>query len=599
MLDKETIQQLKANKDLINFELLTELRKTKEGKQIALDILDIPKDDEEYYLDAFGKRISFDGLRTIKKAYTKINLSKIHIEEMQRCFESLEYFKDNYIKIKTPTTGVNFPDMREYQNRFLSEINTDDEAYLVLFPRQSGKSITTSIYLVYLTLFKNDINVGICANKSDTAREFLNNVKNIIEALPIWMQQGIKSWNKGRIETENGVRILTDATNSNSFRGYTCAVIVVDECAYIPTTLWQEFADGVLPSQSSLSWKKNIFLSTMNGMNHFHQMIKGARLNKVLKGISKEELEQTTGIKEYKQNADGTFDVTLNKSSNGYKLVEVDWREVPRYDSKGNRLDPEVFKQNIVDKQGIVFFKQAYENCAIGSSYTLLSGDALEKLHSIDPILKRDGLLKIYEEPKAKHKYIMAVDPSKDGIDGFAVKILDVTKFPFIEVASCSLQIDYFKMPEYLNEWGLYYNTAFIIVENNEGAGQSVADMLWQVYEYENLFKVKGKKYPGFRTTPKTRNLILKTLKLFCENEKLKINDSETINEIFTFILVNGKYQADEGYHDDLVMALALAFVPFCEIKNFSDMKKVIDNFYSKDSEEDFTENLAIGYFDC
>lgn len=221
LLDKETIYYLKNHKEQINSELLNELRKTKEGKQIALDILETKKNEEEYYLDAFGNQISFNGNRQIKKAYTKIALMPIHLEEIEKCSKSIEYFRDNYVKIKTPS-GINFPDLRKYQNEFISELATEQESYVVLYPRQSGKSVTTAIYLCWLFLFNKDINIGIAANRGSMAREFLNNVKNIFLALPIWLQQGIKIWNKGSILSENNVRILTDACSGDSYRGFTC-----------------------------------------------------------------------------------------------------------------------------------------------------------------------------------------------------------------------------------------------------------------------------------------------------------------------------------------------------------------------------------------
>lgn len=131
-------------------------------------------------------------------------------------------------------------------------------------------------------------------------------------------------------------------------------------------------------------------------------------------------------------------------------------------------------------------------------------------------------------------------------------------------------------------------------------------------YEYENLhFDKKAdsnstnitksrKRYPGFRTTPKSRRQILQTLKLFIENGKLEINDKKTINEFFQFILINNKYQADEGAHDDMVMSLALTFVPFINTKNFEDMRKVVANLYDEclDNERvNFTDMLTIGDF--
>lgn len=612
MLDKKTIEYVKEHKELITKEILDELRKTKEGKHIALEILDLPKDEEQYYLDAFGNRISNNGNRMIKKPFTKINLASIHIDEIKRCFESLDYFKNNYVQIKTPKTGVNFPDLRPYQDKFLEVLNSDKESIVSLQGRQSGKSISTSIYLTWLFLFRVNLTIGICANKGKLAAEFLNNVKNIFLSIPIWMQQGITIWNKGSIENENGTRILTDVPSSDSFRGFTCDVVVVDECAFIPASKYDAFADSVYPSQSSKAWKKNILLSTANGLNHFYQIVKKAKEPKKPDlHITKEKLDKIPKetIKSVTEE-NNLYNVEYNTSSNGFTLYEVDWRDVPRYDKDGNVLDPETFKQQVIDKYGEVYFNQNYANSFIGSSYTLINAESLSKFTSMDPILKKDNMLDVFKEPQKKHSYILSVDTAKDGQDFFSVHVVDITKFPFEQVASCNIQTDYFLMPEYLDDWGKWYNNAYMIIENNDGSGQSVADMMKNDYEYENLHydtvfdavkrrNVK-KKYPGFRNTPRTRKLVLDTLKLFIENGNLIVNDFHTIDQFYTFILVNGKYQADDGCHDDLVMALAISFAPFCNTKNFSEMKTIIKNFYdnSKQSDEDFSSNMIYGRFD-
>jgi hypothetical protein len=42
------------------------------------------------------------------------------------------------------------------------------------------------------------------------------------------------------------------------------------------------------------------------------------------------------------------------------------------------------------------------------------------------------------------------------------------------------------------------------------------------------------------------------------EEKKLLIRDADTISEISTFIQKRNSYEADEGYHDDLVMPFVL-----------------------------------------
>lgn len=571
----EVIQHYKTNKNLITSELLAELRSHgNEGKDIALEILDTEKSEDNFYLDAFGEKISNNGNRDQKKAFTQMKLSKIHLEEIERCKNDLMYFKDNYVKILTKS-GYTFPETRPYQVEFLKDMDGDDENIVSLQGRQSGKSITVSIYLAHKFNFGQNMNIGICANKGPLAREFLNNVKNIFEALPMWMRVGVTVWNKGSIESEAKMRILTDVPGPSAFRGFTCAILVIDECAFIRSNVWKEMEDSVFPSQSALGWKKNIIISTPNGVNHFKKIVDGAK----------------------------------NKT-NGFKYHFVNWRDVPRYDSKGNILTPEQFKEKTIKKHGEKFFLQNYACSFLGSSLTLPSAETLDKLSNStkEPEYLRDSRLKIYKEPQKDHIYFLAVDPAKSGEDAFAIQIVDLTSKPFEQVATAQLfKCNFQKMPVFIVEWGEIYNNAFIIIENNEGAGTYISSVLKLSYDYPNLFyeKKKGKiadLEPGFRTTQKTRPQILDILKSFLDNEILILHDAETVSELSTFILKNDKYQADDGCHDDLVMSLALIFAPFCDIKNFDDIEWVISYLYDpekacKDTSK-FYEHFVIGNFD-
>jgi len=602
-------------------------------------------------------------------------------------------------------------DLQVKEHMYDISIDSKDELYYSngILSHNSGKSVTTAIYLVHLYSFGKDLNIGIVANKGPMAREFLANAKNMFIDLPVWMQQGTSVWNKGSIENESKMRILTDVPSSDSFRGFTISCLdgkslvnvldthnnyktisleelystgnitsklsindkylietdngykafsgirkttntgiiithsggeirctkehkiliadkfieaqtlevnqyineykiskispdkekvyydpvevqgdntyisegithhnclIVDETAFLKPTVWDEFSNSIFPSQSGLAWKKNIMLSTANGENFFSKMVKEARAG-----------------------------------TNGMEIFEVDWYNVPRYKSDGSLLAPEEFQKNVIEKHGVIHFKSNYENSFLGSSYTLISSDKLALMQHSDIEEIRDAKLKIYHYPKKKHKYIMSIDAAKDGTDAFAVQIVDITDFRFIQVASAQLQIDYLLMPEFINEWCELYNNPYLIIENNEGAGQSIADQMYQTYDYENLHfdkdigRNKRKKYPGFRTTTKTRKQMLQTMKLFIENNKLEINDKSTINEFFQFILLKNKFQADEGAHDDMIMSLALVFVPFCNAKNFNDMKALITNIYKSDTIADsekveFGDLLSVGSFD-
>lgn len=410
----------------------------------------------------------------------------------------------------------------------------------------SGKSITVACYLSWLYNFHKNLNIGIVANRAAQAREFLQNVKDIFSRLPIWLMQGTTIWNKRDIANELGSRILTDVPSQDSFRGYSMNVLCIDECAFIKTSVWEEFADSIFPSQSALAWKKNIIISTAKGLNHFYDLVQKAKLD------------------EMQPNSKTAF-------------IEVHWDEVPRYDSKGNLMEPEEFKRQIIKRYGRVYFEQNYGNSFVGSSETLIAPEVLAELQYRNPIAVWDDMLRIYFEPQQNHTYIMSVDAAKEGKDYFAIQLIDVTEMPFKQVAAANLQVDYLTMPDFLYEWGARFNTAHMIIENNEGAGQSIADMLVNHFEYPNIYYQDNKyKYPGFRTTKSTRDSIIRMLQILINSHKLEIVDKETISEFQRFELVNDKYQASSG-HDDLVMALAISIAPMTNMDNFSDFGKFLD----------------------
>lgn len=445
----------------------------------------------------------------------------------------------------------------------------------------SGKSVTVGIWILHVFLFQKDLIIGIASNKLAMSKEFVDKVKKMFLTVPMWLQCGILNWNVATIEGENRIKILSDTSNSSSFRGFSVNYLIVDEASWIigtdsSGTSFKAFADSIFPAQEALANKKTILISTANGKNHFYDIWEGA-------GETKET------------------------SDNGYVKYEVKWQNVPRHKPTGELYEPEEFRNSVIKSYGAVFFNQNYGNEFIGSSNTLIDGKVLAKYQYQQPDFVRNPGLKIYEEPIKGHSYIFGVDSAKDGSDSFAIQVLDITNFNFKQVATAKLKIDYLRMPEFIDDWAKYFNNAFVIVENNEGAGQSVADRLYLEFEYENLYFDKSrtsvgskKKYPGFRTTKKSRDIILQTLKTMAESDKLLIQDKDTIDELFNFVLKDNKYQADNNKHDDLVMALALCFAIFAEARNFNEMNEIVKELDSKSSDSDLnvSDYLIIGNFD-
>ena len=532
---------------------------TNSEKLNVLNLLDIPKSQNGFYLDAFGKEVSYNGIATLKRQYVKLPLSQTHIDEISKCSQDLFYFVRNYCKILTKS-GIEFPEFREYQTQFLETLASGDDVIASL-PRQSGKSVTSGLFVLWKSLFTPNINIGIAANKLSLATEVLDKVKKVFLELPIWLQQGVTAWNKTFIEFENGTRVMTSATNSDAFRGFSMHVLLVDEVAFVPTNLWEEMTDSLFPSQDALAQKQKILISTPNGMNHWYHLVTGAR----------------NGL-------------------NGYRFFTSDWKQVPRYNRDGTLKNVDDFKDEIIKKNGKQFFAQNYALEFLGSSSTLINSEALKNLVPMDDSLVLyntlfDGL-RIFEEPKASRSYVLGVDPKKEGIDKLAMQVIDVTNLPFKQVASYNGDMSYLNAPARIFDIGTYYNNALIVVENN--IDNSIVDTLFYQYEYEGeIFKEENKNILGFRTTVKTKKILLSLLKKLIEENKLEINDKKSIDEFFVFVeQKNGSFSAEDGYHDDLIMALMIALAPFINIKHFEDFKGFIDFVEKKriESEEEAEE---------
>lgn len=524
------ILRKKYNRDITNVE-----------KDRILKYLNPKTNNKGEFVDVHNKPISYKNNIKLKRAGIQIHYPQLLKDEYEKCRDDIFYFIENYCKIMT-NIGVSRIEIRDYQRKLLELLQKDNDDILNM-PRQSGKSITTALFLIHNILFNDNIIVGILANKLNLAMEILDKIKKIYVELPLFLQQNIVSWNKTYIELENGCKVITSAANNDSFRGYTIHLLVVDEVAFISNENWELIEDSIFPSQYSLSKHKNILISTPNGLNHWYHKVKGA-------------IQKT----------------------NGYDYYTIDWRDVPRYDRHGNVMSSEDFKDMIIKKYGIQHFKQNYSLEFLGSSKTLISSDALKTINIVSPKHIDNSIidnLRVYEYPQKQHNYVLACDPNKGGLDKIGIQIIDVTNLPFIQSACCQANVSYLSLPMKLAELGKMYNQALIIVENN--IDNAIVDTIFYEYEYENVYKERNKKVFGFNTNRKSKRLILAMLKSFIENDKLTINDEITFNEMNVFVdNEKGSYEAQEGFHDDMMMSLALAMAPFIDLQNFNDYKNFV-----------------------
>jgi hypothetical protein len=461
------------------------------------------------------------GNPNLKKANVAVEFTQEQILEFVRCKNDPVYFAKNYIKIVSLDYGEIPFKMYPFQEKLINNFH-NNRFNICRMPRQTGKSTTCVSYLLHYAVFNDNVNIAILANKASTAQDLLSRLQFAYEKLPKWMQQGIVSWNKRSLELENGSKIIV--------RGGSYNVIFLDEFAFIPNHIADEFFASVYPTISSGQSTKVLIVSTPKGMNHFYRIWHDAERGK-----------------------------------NEYIPTDVHWSEVPGRDEK--------WKAQTIANTSEQQFKVEFECEFLGSVDTLVSAAKLRSLVYDDPIKSNAGL-DIYEEPQKDHNYVLTVDVAR-GVekDYSAFTICDTTAFPYRLVAKYrDNQIKPMLFPSIIKDLAVAYNKAYILVEVND-IGEQVGQILHMDLEYDNVLMCtmrgragqlvgqgfSGKKSQmGVKMSKNVKKIGCMNLKTLIEGDKLVIKDYDTISELTTFIQKANSFEAEDGCNDDLAMCLVI-----------------------------------------
>ena len=508
---------------------------------------------------------SYLGNENLKAAGVKVNWTPEQLDEYIKCSQDPNYFIEKYIKIVNVDKGLVPFKMYEFQKKIVQTVH-DNRFTIAKLPRQSGKSTTVVSYILHYILFNPSVNVGILANKQAVARDLLAKIKTAYEYLPKWIQQGVGEWNKGSIILENGSKVVASATSSSAIRGGSYNLILLDEFAFIPPGIAEDFFSSAYPTISSGQTTKVVIVSTPKGLNMFYKLW-----------------------------------VEAEEKRNEFIPIEVHWSDIPGRDTK--------WKEQQIRNTSEEQFRQEFECDFIGSADTLISSSKLKTLTFKTPIYRDDNGLKVYEEPLKGHTYVMTVDSSRGNhLDYHAFVVIDITRTPYKVVATFrNNEMSPMVYPNAIYPVAKKFNDAFILVEINDIGGQ-VADLLYNELEYDNVLvtSVRGRKGQtldggfgasesqlGIRTTKAVKRLGCSLLKSFVEDDKLIFTDYDIVQELVSFTLKNHSYEADVGHNDDLVMCLVL----FCwlstqnyfkDLANMDIRKQVFDDKL-KQLEEDMT----------
>ena len=465
----------------------------------------------------------------LKQRGVSIDFTREQVQEVIKCSQDPEYFLENYIKVISLDDGIVPFIPYPFQRKLIDSFHNHRFSICKL-PRQSGKSVTVTAYLIHQALFRDNINVAILANKRETSFELMAKLQTSYENLPKWLQQGVIAWNKGSIELENGSRITASSTSSSAVRGFSYNIVMLDEFAFVPTNVAEDFFSSVYPTISSGKSTKVIIVSTPNGMNHFYKLWSDAE-----------------------------------KGRNSYRHTEAHWSEVPGRDDK--------WKQETIANTSEQQFAQEFECDFIGSAGTLIAGSKLKSLVYEDPLTSSAGL-DIFEHPIKGHEYMMTVDVSRGmRLDYSAFLLVDITSYPHKLVGKYrNNEVKPMLFPDIIVQVAKQYNNAWILCEVND-IGDQVASIIFYDMEYENLLMTSmrgrngqvlghgfsgGKTQLGLKMAKAPKKLGCSNLKQMVESDKIIFNDFQIINELTTFVEKRDSFSAEDGCHDDLVMCMVI-----------------------------------------
>ncbi len=467
------------------------------------------------------------GNQNLKSAGVPVEFTQEQVMEYVKCSRDHVYFIKTYTKIVSIDDGLVPFSTWKFQDKMVRTFE-DNRFSICKLPRQVGKTTTVAAYILWKVLFTEQYSVAILANKMTQAREILSRIQLMYEHLPMWMQQGVIEFNKGSLRLENGSEILASATSSSAIRGTSQNLIYLDEFAFVPNQMQEEFFTSVFPTISSGKSSKVIITSTPNGMNMFYKLW-----------------------------------VDSEENRNDYERVEIHWSDVPGRNEK--------WREETIRATSEEQFRQEFECEFLGSTNTLIHPTVLKRLVFKSPLYNKNNY-DCYEEPLPGHNYIIVADVSRGvGMDYSAFIVFDITQYPYRAVGKYrSKDISPMYYPNVIYDTARKYNEAFVLIEIND-IGEQVSTILHQDLEYENILSTTyktgtqhisagfaGRQQMGVRTTKTVKRVGCSTLKDLIENDKLIVEDYDYIFELSNFISKKESYEAEEGMHDDLVMCSVL-----------------------------------------
>lgn len=525
------------------------------------------------------------------------------IIEITKCLRNTPYALKTYLQTYDNTVSRYVPlDLFPDQVKLVEDYEKYNENIALKY-RQAGVSTVTAAWaskrLVFAQKNKPE-KILVIANKLDTAVEMANKIRSFTEQWPSWVGAGFSQEKNSQrhFKLTNGCEVKAVATSKDALRGYTPTILIFDEAAYIEAD--GDFWAACMASLSTGG--KVIVVSTPNGYDPIYYEI----YDQSLRGMNEFKITEmywyrdprytkdlymvkTTDLVHYLLNREEySTDVVVDLSiDNPY---ERDLSIVKNYIDQGYKPCSAWFEGMVkklkYDRRKVA---QELECNFLGSGDNVFDTETLQKISKNtiqEPSAKlMGGSLWIWKEPIVGHKYVMGVDVSRGDSEDFScIEIIDFDERE--QVLEYVGKVPPDVVAEIAYKWGSMYD-AYCVIDITGGMGVSTARKMQEMsyppglyvdnIDPSNKWKWDPKmneKIPGINFNSKRVQIISSFEESIRHNFIIRSN--RLLNEMNTFIFINGRPDHQKGHHDDCIMSVSMAI--YVAEKSFQQLTKNLNH---------------------
>jgi len=537
------------------------------------------------------------------------------IQEYAQCLQDTNYAISTYLETYDNTQSKYVPfNLFPEQKMMLSNFDEYNDNITKKY-RQAGVSTATAAWVSKKLQFASKSRpekILVIANKLDTASEFANKVRGFLNQWPTWINVGFSKEKDSQkhFKLNNGCEVKAVATSVDALRGYTPTTLIFDEAAYIEAG--NDFWAACMASLSTGG--KVIVISTPNGYDKiyyeiYEQSIKGLNSFHISELHWENDPRFTKDIYWVKTKDIVHFLLNREDYDEDEFIRESDLNKFTDLKHKGYKPCSSWFEEMVkklkYDRRRVA---QELESAFLGSGDNVISSEMVEKIRNEDIRDPEEmfvgNQMWIWEKPIEGHRYILGCDVSRgDSEDFTSIVIIDFDDR--CQVAEYLGKIPPDLAADIIYKWGGIYN-AYVVTDITGGMGVATSRKL-QELGYKDLYIEGLNTADKWKYNPNAANKVpglafnnkrVQIISAFEEalRHKFVVRSKRLLNEMSTFVYINGRPDHMKGKHDDLIMALAMALYvgenSFSQLKKADDLTKaMIDNWVTSSNSDESEPN--------